>query len=148
LIVQKRAPISDHLAAISQGAFDMPGKCHDHVLDNGLIALKNTATHLYLCSQQPLTFAEATTTYALGNKNFGVGNAFTGPTARSPNGRKVTTVAVTDGTITGGGNASRWAIVDTPNQRLLVDNDLAAPQPVTAGNVFSIPAFDFGIPGV
>jgi hypothetical protein len=28
-----------------------------------------------------------------------------------------------------------------------VHNDLAATQAVTAGNVFSLPAFDFGIPG-
>jgi hypothetical protein len=125
----------------------MPGKCNSYVLDNGLVALKNVATHIYICSQEPVDFTTATTTYALGNKNFGAGNTLTGPVDRTPNGRKVTTNAVTDGNVTGGGNATRWAIVDAPNSRLLVDNDLAASQPVTAGNVFSLPGFDFGIPG-
>jgi hypothetical protein len=125
----------------------MPGKCNSYVLDNGLVALKNVATHIYICSQEPADYTGATTTYALGNKNFGAGNVFTGPTDRTPNGRQVTTNAVTDGTVTGGGNASRYAIVDSANTRLLVDNDLAASQPVTAGNVFSLPAFAFGIPG-
>lgn len=125
----------------------MPGKCNSFVLDNGLSALKSLATHIYICSQEPTTYAEATTTYALGNKNFGAGNTLTGPTDRTPNGRKDTTVAVTDGAVTGTGNAARYAIVDSVNSRLLVDNDLAATQAVTAGNVFSLPAFDFGIPG-
>jgi len=125
----------------------MAGKCNSYVLDNGLIALKNTATHIYLCSQEPVDYATATVTYALGSKNFGAGNTLTGPSARTPDGRKVTTVAVTDGTITGTGTAARWAIVDASNSRLLVDNDLAATQAVTAGNIFSLPAFDFGIPG-
>jgi len=125
----------------------MAGKCNSWVLDNGLIQLKNLATHIYICSQEPVDYPGATTTYALGNKNFGPGNCLTGPSARTPNGSKVTTVAVTDGAVTGTGNASRWAIVDSVNSRLLVDNDLAAAQAVTSGNVFSLPAFDFGIPG-
>jgi hypothetical protein len=125
----------------------MPGKCNSWALDNGLASMKSLATHVYICSQEPLTYADATVAYALGNKNFGAGNTLTGPVDRVPNGRKVTTVAVTDGAVTGTGNATRYAIVDSVNSRLLVDNDLAASQAVTAGNVFSLPAFDFGIPG-
>ena len=132
----------------------MAGKCNPYVLDNGLVSLKNLATHLYICSQEPVDYASATTTYALGNMNFGAGSALTGPVDRGTNtgvapyaGRKVTTVAVTSGTVTGSGTATRWAIVDSVNSRLLVDNDLAASQAVTAGNVWSVPAFDFGIPG-
>ena len=125
----------------------MAGKCNSWVLDNGLVGLKNLATHIYICSQEPLDYAGATSTYALGSQNFGAGNTLTGPTDRSPNGRQVTTTAVTSGTITGTGTATRWAIVDSVNSRLLVDNDLAASQAVTAGNVFSLPSFAFGIPG-
>ena len=125
----------------------MPGKCNAWVLNNGLAQLQLLADKIYICSQEPVDFAGATTTYALGNMAFGPGLALTGPTARTPNGSKVTTVAVTNGAVTGTGNASRWAIVDSVNQRLLVDNDLAAAQAVTAGNVWSLPAFDFGIPG-
>ena len=125
----------------------MAGKVNDYGLDNGLSGIKSTATHIYICSSEPLSYAEATTTKALGNNNFGAGNVFTGPTARTQNGRKITTVAVTSGTITGSGTATRWAVVDSVNSRLLIDNDLAASQAVTSGNVFSLPAFDFGIPG-
>jgi len=124
----------------------MPGKCNSWVLNNGLIALQTNASHIHILSAEPADFAGVGTN-SLGNMNFGAGNALTGPTARTPNGSKVTTVAVTAGTVTGTGTATRWAITDTPNSRLLVDNDLAASQAVTAGNVFSIPAFDFGIPG-
>lgn len=125
----------------------MPGKCNPWVLDNGLAQLKALATHIYICSQEPTTYAEATSTYALGNQSFGAGNAITGPVDRTPNGRKVTTAAVTAGTVTGPGSATRYAVVDSVNSRLLVDNDLAAAQTVAAGNNFSLPAFDFGIPG-
>jgi len=125
----------------------MPGKVNSWGLDNGLLGLKANATHIYICSAEPTDYASATTTLALGNKNFGAGNVFGAPADRTPNGRKITTTAVTDGAITGTGNATRWAIVDAVNSRLLVDNDLAATQAVTAGNVFSLPAFDFGIPG-
>jgi len=124
----------------------MPGKCNVFVLNSGLTALQQTATHIHILSQEPADFA-GVATYSLGNMNFGAGNTLTGPTARTPNGSKVTTVAVTAGTVTGTGSATRWAITDSVNSRLLVDNDLAAAQAVTAGNVFSIPAFDFGIPG-
>jgi hypothetical protein len=126
----------------------MAGKVNDYGLDNGLAALKSTATHMYICSAEPTTYAEATVTYALGNKSFGAGAVFPGAVApRSPNGRKITTAAVTDGTVTGTGTAIRWAVVDSGNSRLLIDNDLAAGQAVTAGNIFSLPSFDFGIPG-
>jgi hypothetical protein len=125
----------------------MPGKVNSWGLDNGLLGLKATATHIYICSAEPVDFAGATTTLALGNMSFGAGNVFTGPTNRTPNGRQLTTVAVTSGTVTGTGTAARWAIVDAVNSLLLIDNDLAASQAVTAGNVFSIPAFNFGIPG-
>jgi hypothetical protein len=135
----------------------MAGKCNNWVLDNGLVQLIALATHIYICSQEPVDFTTATVTYALGNQNFGAGAAMTGPSNRSgtsgtggtaPNpGRQATTTAVTSGTVTGTGNATRWAIVDAVNSRLLIDNDLASPQGVTAGNVFSIPAFNFGIPG-
>lgn len=126
----------------------MAGKAGDWVLDNGLAGLKSNATHIYICSQAPTTYTEATSTYALGNKNFGAGSVFPGSIAAgSPNGRKLTTAAVTDGSVTGNGTAARWAIVDSVNSRLLLDNDLSSSQVVASGNIFSLPGFDFRIPG-
>jgi hypothetical protein len=122
------------------------GKCNTLVLDDGLTWLVTKATHIYICSAEPMSFADATVGFALGNMNFGAGNTLTGPTNRSPNGRQVSTVAVTSGTVTGSGTTTWWAIVDAVNSVLLVDNALAASQPVTSGNVFSLPSFNFGIP--
>ena len=67
----------------------------DYVLDNGLLALKNLSTHIYICTNDPLNYTDATSTYALGNKNFGAGGVFGAPGAGSPNGRVVSSVAVT-----------------------------------------------------
>lgn len=118
----------------------------DYVLDNGLAALDTLASHIYICSQDPTSYTEAVSTYALGNKNFGAGAAVGAPAAGSPNGRKVTTVAITDGNVTGSGTAAKWAIVDATNSRLLANGALASSQAVTAGNTFSLGAFDIRLP--
>lgn len=118
----------------------------DYVLDNGLSAIDTLASHVYLCSALPTTYTEATSTYALGNKNFGAGSVTGAPAAGSPNGRKVTTTAITDGSITATGTASHWAIVDSANSRLYAAYTLAATQAVTNGNTFQLPAFDVRLP--
>lgn len=116
---------------------------NDRVYDNGLTVLDTEATHLYLCSQDPTTFAEANTTYALANKaSISIG----APADRSPNGRKVTLAAITDGTVTANGTATHWAIVDTTNSRLLSTNALTASQVLTSGNTFTFAAIDIGFP--
>lgn len=121
----------------------MAAYLNDRVLDNGLTVLDTEANRLDICSQQPATYAEATSTYTLGNKtSLSVG----APTDLSPNGRKVVVAAITDGSVTGNGSATHWAIVDTSNSRLLAANTLSAPQTVTSGNTFTLAAFDIGIP--
>ena len=124
----------------------MASVLQDRVLDNGLATFKAEATHIYICSQDPTTFTEATSTYALGNKNFGAGAALSGPSAGSPNGRKVTSMAITDGSVTGTGTAAKWAITDNTNSRLCANGALASSQAVTAGNTFTLGAFDIRIP--
>jgi hypothetical protein len=123
------------------------GKIAGRVIDGGLAGLKAEATHVHLCSSEPVDYADVMTK-TLGNKNFGAGNVFTGPADRTPNGRKLTSVAITSGTLTGTGTPTRYAVVDSVNSRLLVDEDLGLPQPpASPGNIFSLPAFDFGLPG-
>lgn len=118
----------------------------DRVLDNGLTILDTETSHIYICSQEPTTYTEATSTYALGNKNFGAGSAFGAPAAGSPNGRKVSSTAITDGSVTATGTASHWAATDNTNSRLNATNSLSASQAVTSGNTFSLPSFDIRIP--
>jgi hypothetical protein len=116
-------------------------KLEDRVLDLGLNVLDTESTHIYVCSQQPTTFAEATTTYARGFKNFGAGNAFGAPGAWA-SGRKTSSVAITDGTITTTGTVACWAAVDATNSRLHAAGDLTGGGAVTAAQSFSLGTFD------
>lgn len=115
----------------------------DRVLDNGLTVLDTEANRVDLTSQEATTYAEATSTYTLGNAtSISIGS----PTDRTGGGRKVTMAAISNGSITGTGTATHYAIVDTLNSRLLVTGLLTASQSVTTGNTFSLEALDIGIP--
>lgn len=116
----------------------------DRVLDFGLNVLDTEANRLDICSSEPATYAAATTTASLGNRT---SLAIGAPAARSPSGRRVTVAAISDGTVTGTGTATHWAVVDTVNSRLLATGALASSQAVTSGNTFTLAAFDIGIPG-
>ena len=116
----------------------------DRVLDNGLSALSSEATRLDICSSEPTSYAEATSTVTLGNKT---GVSVGAPAARSPDGRKVTVASISDGSVSGTGTASHWALTDPGNSRLLATGSLSASQAVTSGNTFTLAAFDIGIPG-
>ncbi len=113
----------------------------DTVLDGGLNAISNaTGLELHVCSIQPTTRA-ATLTSTLGNK---AAPATSGPADGSPDGRAVTVAAVTDGSITAGGTASHWALIDGTS--LIASNSLTASQVVTSGNTFSLTAITIRIP--
>jgi hypothetical protein len=116
---------------------------NDRVFDNGLSVLDTEANRLDICSAEPTTYAQATSTNTLGNKS---GLSVGSPEDRSPSGRKVVVAAVAGGNVTATGTASHWAISDTGNSRLLATGALAASQAVTSGNTFSLGAFDIGIP--
>lgn len=118
----------------------------DRVLDNGLTVLDTEATHIYICSAEPTSYASATTTSALGNMNFGAGSAFGSPASASPNGRKVTSASVATGSVTGTATATHWAATDNTNSRLLAAGSLSASQGVTSGNNWTLAAFDVRIP--
>jgi hypothetical protein len=114
----------------------------DYCYDAALAKVQE-ANKLTICSQEPTTYAEANSTYALGNKTTPTIGA---PADRTPSGRKVTVAAITDGTVTATGTATHWALVDTVNSRLLSANALSASQAVTSGNVFTLGALAVGIP--
>lgn len=116
---------------------------NDRVLDNGLTVLDTEANAIYLNSQEPTSYTEATATYALGNStSLSIGT----PADRTGGGREVTVLAITDGSVTASGTATNYSIVDTVNSRLLATGDLTASQPVTSGNTFSLASFTIGIP--
>lgn len=113
------------------------------VLDNGLSTLTTNADRLDICDTEPTSYAEATSTYTLGNAVVTVGAAG----ERSPSGRKVTVGAISDGEVTTTDTAAYWALTDGSSVLYAV-GALSAPQGVTDGNTFTLGAFDIGIPGL
>ena len=115
----------------------------DRVFDNGLTVLDTEANRIDITSQEATTYAEATSTYTLGNStSLSIG----APADRSGGGREVTAAAISDGSVTGSGTATHYAVVDTSNSRLLATGSLSASQSVTSGNSFSLASFTIGIP--
>jgi len=116
---------------------------NDRVFDNGLTVLDTEANRIDVTSQEASSYASATSTHTLGNStSLSIGS----PADRSGGGREVTVGAISDGSISGTGTATHYAIVDTNNSRLLVTGALSASQSVTSGNTFSLAAFTVGIP--
>jgi hypothetical protein len=126
----------------------MANNVSNRVLDLGLNVLDVEADKIYITSAEATTFTEATSTFALGNNSFGVGAVFGAPAAGGAAGsRKVTSAAITAGTITATGSATKYAVVDSVNSRLLAVGSLASSQNVTTGNPFTLPAFDIQLAG-
>lgn len=116
---------------------------NDRVFDNGLSILDSEANAVHVTSQEATTYAEAITTYTLGNStSLAIGS----PADRGGGGRKVTVSAISDGVITGTGTVTHYALVDTSGTRLLATAALTASQSVTNGNTFTLATFDVGIP--
>lgn len=118
----------------------------DYVLDAALSKLDVEANAIYLCSLEPTTYAAATSTNALGNASGASYPGIGAPVNGTPNGRAVSSAAVTNGVITGTGTATHFAIVDTVNSRLLATGALNAAQPVNTGNTFTMTSFTVRIP--
>jgi hypothetical protein len=115
----------------------------DRVFDLGLNVLDTEANAIHVTSQEATTYAEATSTYTLGSSS---SLSISAPADRTGGGRKVTVAAISDGSITGTGTVTHYAIVDTANSRLLATAALTASQSVTNGNTFTLATFDIGIP--
>jgi hypothetical protein len=116
---------------------------NNRVFDNGLTVLDTEANRIDITSQEATSYAEATSTYTLGNStSLSIG----APQDRSGGGREVVVSAITDGSVTGTGTATHYAIVDTVNSRLLATGSLTASQSVTSGNTFTLSSVAIGIP--
>lgn len=114
---------------------------NDEVFDQGLDYADTSGTRIDICSQEPTTYAEATSTYTLGNKT----GLNTGATeAGATDGRRVIVPAITDGTVSGTGTASHWALTDGA-AILVATGALSATQAVTSGNTFTLDAISITI---
>lgn len=111
-------------------------------LDALLNHVRTKATKLHICSAGPTSFANVAAV-SLGTKASPVLSV---PAAGTPNGRKITVSAISDGAVTVTGTASHWALVDETGSELLAWNTLVAAQVVTNGNSFTLGAFDIRQP--
>ena len=116
----------------------------NRVFDAGLNVLDTEANRVDICSQEPTSYAEATSTYSLGNTT---SISISSPTDGDTSGRKVTVSAISGASVTGSGSATHFAITDTSNSRLLITGSLSGGgQTVTTGNTFALNALDIEIP--
>tara|TARA_R110000851_G_scaffold321725_1_gene487303 strand:- start:927 stop:1298 length:372 start_codon:yes stop_codon:yes gene_type:complete len=116
---------------------------NSRVLDNGLSVLDTEVNKISVTSQEATTYIEANTTFALGNST---SISISAPSDLAGGGRKVTVGAISDGSITGTGTVTHYALFDTVNSRLLGTGTLTASQSVTSGNTFTLGSFTVGIP--
>lgn len=113
----------------------------DEVLDQGLDYADTNGTRVDICSQEPVNYTEATSTYTLGNAVVNTGATQNGDTS----GRKVTVPAISGASVSGTGTASHYALTDGVSV-LIATKALASSQAVTAGNTWSLTAWDIEIP--
>jgi hypothetical protein len=111
------------------------------VLDGGLSTLTTNGTRIDICSAEPTSYAEATSTYTLGTSSTTTGS----PADRTGGGREVTVAAITDASVTGTGIAAFYAITNG-SDTLYATGNLSTSQSVTSGNTFSLGSFTIGIP--
>lgn len=114
---------------------------NDEVFDQGLDYADTNGTRIDVTSQAATTYTEATSTYTLGNKT----GLNTGATeAGDVDGRKVVVPAINDGSVSGTGTATHWALTDG-SSILVATGPLTSSQAVTSGNTFALDAIDITI---
>jgi len=113
---------------------------NDEIRDQGLDYATTNGTRIDICSQEPTTYAEATSTYTLGNDTTTTGATTDGDT----DGRKVVVAAISGGSVTSDGTATHWALTDGSSV-LLATGALAASASVTSGGSFDLAAIDITI---
>jgi len=117
---------------------------NDSLFDLPLQYLEDHGSRLDICSTEPATYTQATSTYTLGNKT---SITYTGPRDGTVSGRRTTIDAITNGSVTANGTAAFWSIVKpTATTSLLATGALSAGQVVAIGNVFTLTAFDITFP--
>lgn len=115
---------------------------NDTVFDSGLSYADTNGTRIDICfTQEPTTYAEATSTYTCGNKT---GLNTGAPEAGAIDGRRVIVPAITDGSVTATQTAGWWALTDGVSV-LIATGALSAAQAVTGGNTFTLDAISITI---
>jgi len=114
----------------------------NRVFDNGLTVLDTEANAIHVTSAEATSFANVAAVTLGNSTSLSIG----APADRTGGGREVVVAAITDGSVTGTGTATHYAIVDTVNSRLLATSTLTPSQSVTSGNTFTLSSVAIGIP--
>lgn len=119
---------------------------NDIIFDSGLNQFALLGDKLHILSSDPgLTWSNIAAN-TLGDK---ASPTISASADRPAGGREVTIDEILDGSVTGTGTATHWAIVDEGNTDILASGALAASQAVTSGNTFTLAAgsdWNIGIP--
>lgn len=114
---------------------------NDLAKDQALASLIANGSRVDICSAEPTTYAQATSTLSLGNETgLTLGAAQDG----AIDGRRTIIPAITDGDVTADGTASYWALNDGAGV-LAATGPLTANQGVTNGNKFTLDAISITI---
>lgn len=114
----------------------------DTVLDGALNIVKNNVTRVTVCTTQPTTYTEATSTLMLAMRTGLTSGSFTGPVAGDTSGRKLTSNIQADITITNSGSAQHVALT---SESVLLYITTCTTQSLTSGNTVTIPAWKIEI---
>lgn len=108
---------------------------NDEVRDQGLDWADTNGTRLDICSTDPGGTYATVTGNTLGNKTLNTGATEDG----AVDGRRVIVPAITDGSVTGTGTATHWALTNGTDT-VVASGALSASQGVTASNDFTLDA--------
>lgn len=110
---------------------------NDLVMDAALDYI-GSCDRMFICSAQPATYAEASSTYMLATKNLSA--AFTKANGDS-SGRKTTVAQQSAISVTNSGSATHIALGKSGSSELTYVTTCTS-QSLTAGNTVTVPAFD------
>ena len=114
---------------------------NDEVFDQGLDYADTNGTRLDITSTDPGGTYATVTGNTLGNKtSYNVQATSNGAT----DGRRVIGASFTDGSVTGTGTATHWAITNGTDT-VIASGALTSSQAVTSGNTFSLDAISITI---
>lgn len=113
----------------------------DAALDEALAYIRTNAGRMDICSQEPTTHEEATSTYSLGSST-SVTLGSSGD--RAGGGREAELASISDGSVSDTGTATHFALTDGSGE-LLYTQELDASQSVTSGNTWTLTAHTVGI---
>jgi hypothetical protein len=118
----------------------MAKSVNDLVLDGALDIIKNNVTEMTVCSAEPTTFTEATTTYALADVVMTSGDFTHGNGDTS--GRKTTVASKAGVNVDSSGTATHVALC---SGSVLYYVTTCTSQALTSGNTITFPAWDIEI---